>query len=340
VIGRVGQSHEMHTRRSVLAAGASVLGLAACASVPTSRYAGLRSDRWLGAVSTLVTLEGERPFTEGPAVAPNQDVFFTEMRASRIYRYTPATARVSVFREPANKANGLAFDASGRLLACEEALGRITRSSLQGGETETLADRYGGAPLQDVNDLVIDKAGRIYFTSRPKNLEPAHGNVSSVYRRDPDGRIARLLTRPSVQMPNGLALSLDQRTLYLVDSNGAADGRRVIEAFRLSANGAVSSPRLVYDFGTGRGGDGMCLDRQGNLYVAAGLHATRKSTTETLEILPGIHVFSPQGRLLAYRETPEDTVTNCTFGHGASARTLYVTCGRRLLAIESKVGGG
>jgi sugar lactone lactonase YvrE len=83
----------------------------------------------------------------------------------------------------------------------------------------------------------------------------------------------------------------------------------------------------------------MCVDSRGNLYVAAGLHAIRKSTAETLDVLPGIHVFSPHGRLLAYRETPEDAVTNCAFGRSASARTLYVTCGRQLLAMEATTPG-
>lgn len=327
------------SRRRVLAAGAGLLGVTACSSLPASRYAGLRSDRWLGPARTLILLDGERPFTEGPAVAPNQDVYFSEMRSRRILRYTPNSASCSVFREDSNKSNGLAFDAAGRLVICEEATGRITRTNLADDEPEVLVERYGGQPLADVNDLAIDRAGRIYFTSRPKNLDPAQGNVSALYRLDTDGRIERLLARPDVQMPNGLAISADQKTLYLIDSNGAAGGRRVLESYRLSPRGELSNRRLVHDFGSGRGGDGMCLDGQGNLYVAAGLHATRKSTTETLEILPGIHVFSPSGRLLAYRETPEDTVTNCTFGHGASARTLYVTCGRRLLAIETKSGG-
>ena len=81
----------------------------------------------------------------------------------------------------------------------------------------------------------------------------------------------------------------------------------------------------------------MCIDAAGNLYVAAGLHKTR-GTSETLDTRPGIHVVSPQGRLIAYRETPEDTITNCTFG-GADLRTLYVTCGSKLLSIRTDIPG-
>jgi gluconolactonase len=284
-------------------------------------------------------LDGERAFAEGPAVAPDGDVFFTNLRQNRIMRYSPATAALSVFREQSNGANGQKFDARGRLTICEGALGRITRTDLASGESSVLCDQFGGAPLEDVNDLAIDRQGRIYFSSRPKNEDPSRGNVSAVYRLDPSGGVTRLLARPAVQMPNGLAVSTDQTTLYLIDSNSGAGGRRVLEAYALSGDGELTQQRLLHDFAPGRGGDGMCVDRAGNLYVAAGLHAIRRSTAETLDVPAGIHVFSPRGRLLAYQETPGDTVTNCAFGHGASAHTLYVTCGRRLLAMDATTPG-
>lgn len=327
------------TRRNLLVAGVSVLGAAACTSWRTRRYEGLRSDRWLGPARTLAEVEGERAFCEGPAVAPDGDVFFTNLRQNRIMRYSPASRSVTVFRENSNGANGQKFDAHGRLTICEAALGRITRTDLATGESVVLCDHYGGAPIEDVNDLAIDSLGRIYFSSRPKNQDPSMGNVSAVYRLDPSGSLARLLARPDVQMPNGLAVSTDQTTLYVIDSNGQPGGRRVLDAYALSGAGELAHRRLLHDFAPGRGGDGMCVDQAGNLYVAAGLHAIRKSTAETLDVLPGIHVFSPRGRLLAYRETPEDTVTNCAFGRGASAHTLYVTCGRRLLAMEASTPG-
>ena len=81
----------------------------------------------------------------------------------------------------------------------------------------------------------------------------------------------------------------------------------------------------------------MCIDAKGNLYVAAGLHKTR-STSETLDTKPGIHVVSPEGKLIAFRETPEDTITNCTFG-GEDLRSLYVTCGSLLLRIPTEIPG-
>ena len=99
----------------------------------------------------------------------------------------------------------------------------------------------------------------------------------------------------------------------------------------------MSNGRVLIDFYPGRSGDGMCIDSAGNLYVAAGLHNTRE-TSETLDTKPGIHVISPDGKLLAFRETPEDTITNCTFG-GADLKSLYVACGTLLLRIPTRISG-
>ena len=99
----------------------------------------------------------------------------------------------------------------------------------------------------------------------------------------------------------------------------------------------MANERKLYDFYPGRSGDGMSLDEQGNLYVAAGLHR-RRGNSETLDTRPGIHVISPEGKLLAFIETPEDTITNCTFG-GPDRRTLYIACGKQLLSVLTKVPG-
>ena len=79
------------------------------------------------------------------------------------------------------------------------------------------------------------------------------------------------------------------------------------------------------------------IDAEGNLYVAAGLHKTRK-TSETLDTRPGIHVISPAGKLVAFRQTPTDTITNCTFG-GPDLRTLYITSGAHLHSLHTAIPG-
>ena len=81
----------------------------------------------------------------------------------------------------------------------------------------------------------------------------------------------------------------------------------------------------------------MAIDAQGNLWVAAGLHR-RRGSSETLDTHPGIHVISPEGKLLAFVQTPEDSITNCTFG-GPDLRTLYITCGKFLFSLRTRIPG-
>ncbi|MBT6724033.1 MAG: hypothetical protein HOB20_12465, partial [Planctomycetaceae bacterium] len=130
--------------------------------------------------------------------------------------------------------------------------------------------------------------------------------------------------------PNG-------RKLYLIEAHPDAEHHRDIRSYEITEDGKLVDEKIVIGFYPGRSGDGMAIDAKGNLYVAAGLHATRK-TSETLDTKPGIHVISPQGKILAFRETPEDTITNCTFG-GKNLKTLFVTCGTKLLAIPTRIRG-
>jgi gluconolactonase len=205
------------------------------------------------------------------------------------------------------------------------------------GEITVLADSFNGFPFAAPNDLCVDRKGRIYFSSRPGVEDPTQGNVNAVYRVDPDGSVAQILKMPEVHMPNGIVLSPDETTLYLIEAHPDADKHRDIRAYDLQDDGSVRNGRVLINFYPGRSGDGMCIDVDGNLYVAAGLHALR-DTSETLDTRPGIHMISPQGKVLAFRETPEDTVTNCTFG-GPDFRTLYVTCGTKLVAIRTQRPG-
>ena len=297
----------------------------AAASI-AQQYAGLESARYLGPLEVIAEVEDREVFTEGPAVDPDGNVLFTNVPVSKILQWHPSTGQLSVFREGTNRTNGLLFDTQGRLLACEGGGGRVIRHNLATGEEEILADRYNGKKLAAPNDLCLDSAGRVFFTSRTAVEDPAGENVKAVYRIDADGTLHQVLAWPEVHMPNGIAVSPDDRTLYLIEAHPAADHHRDIRAFDLQADGSLANGRVIADLYPGRSGDGMCIGPAGNLYVAAGLHK-RRGTSETLDTRPGIHVFSPTGELLAYRETPEDTVTNCTI----AGESLFATCGRLLL---------
>ncbi len=300
----------------------------------TGRYSGLDTGKYF--LDQEARTETQLAFLEGPAADRSGSVFFTNIPAEQILQWDPIQKKLTVFREKSNQANGLRFDMQGRLVACEGG-GRVTRTDMRTGQITVLADQYQGKALGAPNDLEIDARGRIYFTSRLANRDPKTGNVNAVYRLDPDGNIARILAWPAIDMPNGIATSPDDKILYLIDADGGENRARRIRAYDLQPDGTVANERLLYNFYPGRSGDGMAVDAEGNLHVAAGLHR-RRGTSETLDTRPGIHVISPQGKLVGFIETPEDTITNCKFG-APDLRTLYVTCGKLLLSLRTRIPG-
>ncbi len=295
-----------------------------------------------GRVETVVILA----FTEGPVYAADGSVYFTDIVNNRILRLKPGSGGgvfsggPEVFRIPAGRAAGLAFDLQGRLLAAEGngdgGNRRITRTEKDGSVT-VLADRYKGKKLNSPNDLDIDAKGRIYFTD-PRYLDRSdvEQDKDAVYRIDPDGTLTRIID--DVERPNGIAVSADQKTLYVVDNNDSnSQGSRKVYAYELKPDGSTGSRRVIHDFGTGRGADGVCLDTEGNLYVAAGRTAPNLPA-EDQSVKGGIYVFSPSGEQIDFIAIPVDLVTNVAFGD-PDLKTLYITAGPSLLRIRRTVSG-
>lgn len=302
----------------------------------SDRYANLQTEDYLVSIKLETRIEDTAVFTEGPAVDGSGNVYFTNIRTSKILKWNPQERELSTYLTDTNEANGLLFTPDGDLLLCEGGAGKVTKLNRSTGQRTTIADRFQGKMLQAPNDITYDRAGRIYFSSRGDQTDPYKYNKKAVYRLDPDGSLHQLLSEPDVHMPNGLVISPDDSTLYLIEAHPESDHNRCILAFDLN-NGSLSNRRTLIDFYPGRSGDGMCIDREGNLYVAAGLHRLR-GTSETLDTKPGIHVVSPQGILLAYLMTPNDTITNCTFG-GSDLKTLYITAGPDLISMRTKIAG-
>lgn len=290
------------------------------------------------------TIAARTCLLEGPALDADDNLFFSDIFGNRIYRLTPDGV-LSVFRADSGRTNGNTFDGLGRLISCEGAeqgpggRRRIVRTDLGTGAVETLTDRYEGKRYNSPNDVVVDVHGCIWFTDPyyDKDRSILEMDHESVYRIDPGGHVTRALTQPKVERPNGLAITPDARTLYVIDSHSRPGGNRKVWAFDVDLHGNLSGQRLVFDFGKGRGGDGLRLDERGNLWVAAGILFPRHSG-ETADVPPGVYVITPGGELLGRIPIPEDLCTNLAFG-GTARRTLYVTAGKSIYKLPLAVSG-
>ena len=276
-------------------------------------------------------------FTEGPAADAEGNVYFTEITGERILKYSSADGSISEFRKPSGRANGLAFDGEGRLVACEGANTggnrRVTRTDMTTGEVEVLATEYEGKRLNSPNDLVIAKNGRIYFTDpRYGGQEGRELETEDVYMIDTDGSLRQVATKPDIAKPNGIALSPDQETLYVADTQPGSPSEARVMAFDVAEDGSLSNPRSIYSFGPGRGIDGMAIDVEGNLYGAAG------NNQGLPENPAGVYAITPEGDLAGLIAIPEDPITNCNFG-GEDLKTLYITSGKTLYRVRTKNAG-
>ena len=276
-------------------------------------------------------------WSEGPVWRKSGGyLLFTDIPKNTIYRWHPAEG-LGVFLRPAGFAmgaeppsrelgsNGLALDASDRLVMADHGNRLIARLDESIYVKTTLADRFEGKRLNSPNDLVLRSNGDIYFTDPPYGLKTQGDDdpakelpFNGVYRLTPAGELT-VLTR-ELTRPNGLAFSPDERTLYVANSDPA---RAVWMAYDVAADGTVGRGRVLFDATPlarqGRPGlpDGLKVDRQGNLFATGP---------------GGVLVLTPDGRHLGTIVTGQPTA-NCAFGD-ADGSTLYLTANDRLLRIR------
>jgi gluconolactonase len=296
------------------------------------------------APESAITIAARTCLLEGPAFDSTGNLFFSDIIGNRIYRQAPDGA-LSIYRADSGRTNGNTFDAHGRLISCEGAefgpggRRRIVRTDLNTDRVEVLTDRFAGKRYNSPNDLVVDVKGRIWFT------DPFYGDdrstlemdVEALYRIDADGTVVRVLSQPQIERPNGLAMTPNAQTLYVIDSHSRPGGNRKVWSFAVDDEGQLNDQRLVFDFGRGRGGDGIRLDEEGNLWVAAGISLPRHAG-ENADVPPGIYVITSTGKLLGRIPITEDICTNLAFG-GSDRKTLFVTAGKSIFRIPLSVSG-
>jgi gluconolactonase len=232
--------------------------------------------------ATLEKVWSEGSFTEGGALAEDGSILFSDI-GNRIMRFDPKTGKSTVFREPSGRANGLIFGNRGQLIVAEGANtggGRRVSITERDGTVRTLADNYGNKRFNSPNDVAVDRQGRVYVSDpRYVGSESRELDFEGVFLIRPNGFTIPLLT--TAIKPNGLAISPDGKTLYVSD-NGSR--RRVLIAAELGPDGKADHPRVIHDFGAGRGIDGMTVTIDGRIVAAAG--SGDKA---------GVYIFSPEG---------------------------------------------
>jgi len=288
-------------------------------------------------------LAGEGSAGEGPAWHPVLGVLTSGHGG--IWRLTSQGTSV-IYRANAGT-NGLLFDTDGSLLACEPVLRRVTRTRADGSPV-VLTDSFEGHKYNQPNDITVDKQGRIYFSDPrygPRDGMEQRDNqgrtVEGVYRIDRDGKVARIIGR-EVERANGVLVSQSGKYLFVADNNNdTAGGARKLWRFNRGEDGSINlaTKTLLYDWGTGRGPDGLKQDSLGRLFVAAGLNKPNPPHESDPTVKAGIYVIHPEtGAKIDFLPIPTDEVTNCAFG-GKDRKTLYVTGGGTLYAARVKVPG-
>jgi gluconolactonase len=217
----------------------------------------IRDSAFRSVVGKAVALEkiaGGFLFTEGPLWhAPERYLLFSDMPGDHLRKWT-ARDGVATFRKPCAQSNGLAWDGQGRLIVCEHATSRLTRTEADGRST-VLASHYGEKELNSPNDVVVKSDGAIYFSDPTYGRAEYYGNprplqldFRGVWRVDPQSHELALLADDFAQ-PNGLCFSLDERRLFVNDTE-----RRHIRLFDVAGDGTLRNGRVWAETtGAGRG---------------------------------------------------------------------------------------
>lgn len=278
-------------------------------------------------------------WTEGPVWVPEAQagyLLFSDIPRNTVFQWREGqgirlflqpsgyTGRVFYGLEPGS--NGLLLDPQGRLVLCEHGDRRIAVLTEDGGK-RTLVDNYQGKRLNSPNDAVYMSNGDLYFTDPPYGLPNGWDDsrreldFCGVYRLTRDGELTLLTDQ--LPRPNGIALSPDEKTLYVAQSDPIA---AIWMAFPIQEDGTLGTGRVLFDATKWVGRrpglpDGLAVDQQGNLWASGP---------------GGILILTPEGRLLGRLNTGQRT-SNCTFGE--DGKTLFITADSFLCRVRTRATG-
>ena len=255
-------------------------------------------------------------FTEGPAADRRGNVFFTDQPNDAIWRYG-TDGRLTLFMQPAGRANGLYFDRRGNLLACADEHNQLWSISPAKKVTVLLQD-LGGQHLNGPNDLwVRPQTGAIYFTDPYyqrdywTRTKPEIEGQKVYYLANE--RAAPVVVEDQLTQPNGLIGTPDGRTLYVADI-----GANKTYRYHLAPDGRLTDKQLFVE----QGSDGLTLDSRGNVYLTG----------------HGVTVYNPAGQRIAHFAVPEKWTANVCFG-GPDRKMLFITASEGVYKLPMRVRG-
>ncbi len=272
-------------------------------------------------------------FTEGPVWRPDGTLWFSDVPGNVVRSITPAGA-VKVIIEKAGGTvtappgafigpNGMISDKDGAVLMCQHGNRRIVRVGKDMSITPVV-DKYEGKRLNSPNDLVYRNDGALYFTDPPYGLVRQDADPAKELKFNGVFLLAKGNLKPIItdlNRPNGVALSPNQKTLYVCNSD---EKIRFVKQYDVAADGSVSNGRMFFDFSTVKEQgipDGMKVDSKGNVWVAGP---------------EGVWVFTPEGKHLGTIQ-PGETAANLNWGD--DGKSLYITASTSVYRIHVNVAG-
>ncbi|MBN1399088.1 MAG: SMP-30/gluconolactonase/LRE family protein [Bacteroidetes bacterium] len=256
---------------------------------------------------------------EGPVWIDSLGLLFSDIKANKIYRWSPGDSSLTTYLAPSDSSNGLTLDLQGRLVLTQMAKRRVARQESDGTITP-ITSTYNEKKYNSPNDLVVKSDGSIFFTDPDFNTPKGQSkelNFKGVFRISPFGGVYALDSTsfpawPAQNEPNGICFSPDESKLYVNDSP-----LRKIYVWDVVNDSTIADRKLLFTIPVNGYADGMKVDADGNIYCTGPL---------------GVWIISPDGNCLDTIRMQENP-SNCAWGD-ADRKSLYITAGSSLYRIR------